>query len=73
MKLSHADVGDVVMLMGKDKEVYLVTSRTAEDRTSGDTELWSEKLGTVTVIWDERNPEVIVIGKGRREQKLVMV
>jgi hypothetical protein len=71
MKLSDLREGDVGKFPVSGRR-FIVTSRTAEDRSSGSTRITMESGGTMDYLWDQEDPEVKKIGRGRLVTKIIM-
>lgn len=69
MKLSSVRAGQVFVL-GSVKGIVL--SRTAEDRSSGYTDVHFDTGHRKTFLWDKEDPDVVVVGFGRVESQIVM-
>ncbi len=72
MKLSDLREGDVGQMCRGGRGKFIVTWRTAEDRCSGSTRITWENGGTQDYIWDQDDPVVERVGKGRLITRIVM-
>jgi hypothetical protein len=71
VKLSDLKVGDAGEMPNTFK--FVVEDRVAEDRTSGTTTVrfW-DGIHTRIYVWDEDDPTVTYLGKGRFDVKLII-
>ncbi len=71
MKLSQLLEGDVGRLV-RGGQKFIVTWRTAEDRVSGSTRVTMGNGGVRDYLWDDDNPEVEKLGRGRLLSRIIM-
>lgn len=67
VQMSQLHENDVGLLDG---QMFIVVDRYPEDRASGGTEIQYRNSSKRSFVWDNNNPDVMYIGKGRIVQTI---